>query len=171
MSETLFLEDLHPGKVWKSPGRTVTEADIVAFAGLTGDFDPLHIDHEYAANTPYGRPIAHGLLGVSFMAGLSSNFPRVKTLALVRIMDWQFVRPVFVGDTIHVETEIESILPKGRRSGEVLWDRRVLNQRDECVQLGKLVTLVSSQRFLPRNSPSVRTDDQLEAVATGRTGV
>lgn len=155
MSDVLYLEDIEPGASWTSPARTVTESDIVSFAGMTGDFDPLHVDHEFAAQTPYGKPIAHGLLGMSFMAGLSSCSPRMRTLAFVRIEDWQFQKPIYVGDTIHVITEVESITPRGRRSGEVVWHRKVVNQRGETVQSGKLVTLVSAQAFLPRSRASV----------------
>lgn len=168
MSETLYLEDIEPGSSWKSPARTVTETDIVSFAGTTGDYDPLHVDHEYASQTPYGKPIAHGLLGMSMMAGLSSTCPRMRTLALVRVDDWQFHKPVYVGDTIHVETEVETITPRGRRSGEVVWFRKLVNQRGECVQSGKIVTLVSSQSFLPRSKPvptSVKLDKLRQAAA------
>lgn len=155
MSEALYLEDIDVGSSWKSPARTVTESDIVSFAGMTGDFDPLHVDHEFAAETPYGKPIAHGLLGMSFMAGLSSNHPRMRTLAFVRIDDWQFLKPIFVGDTIHVVTSVASISPKGRRSGEVIWDRSLVNQKGETVQAGKIVTLVSAESFLPRTRKTV----------------
>jgi 3-hydroxybutyryl-CoA dehydratase len=153
MSECLYLEDLAVGASWTSPARTITETDIVSFAGMTGDFDPLHMDHEYARQTPYGKPIAHGLLGLSVLAGLSSTCPRVRTLALVKISDWQFQRPVFVGDTVHAVTQVEQIVPHGRRSGEVVWFRKLVNQRGECVQSGRLVTLVSSHAFLPRSHP------------------
>jgi 3-hydroxybutyryl-CoA dehydratase len=153
MSESLYLEDLSLGSSWTSPARTITETDIVAFAGMTGDFDPLHVDHEFAKQTPYGKPIAHGLLGMSLMAGLSSTCPRVRTLALVKVEDWQFQRPVFVGDTVHVVTQVEAISPRGRRSGEVKWFRKLVNQRGECVQSGRIVSLVSSHAFLPRSQP------------------
>ncbi len=153
MSECLFLEDLDIGSLWTSLARTITQTDIVSFAGMTGDFDPLHVDHEYARQTPYGKPIAHGLLGLSLMAGLSSNSPRVRTLALVKIGDWQFQRPIYVGDTVHAVTQVEAISPRGRRSGEVVWFRKLLNQRDECVQSGRITTLVSSRSFLPRSQP------------------
>ena len=151
MSESLYLEDLSVGSSWTSPARTLTESDIVSFAGMTGDDDPLHVDHEFAAETPYGKPIAHGLLGLSLMAGLSSTCPRIRTLALAKIDDWQFHRPIYVGDTVHVVTQVESITPRGRRSGEVVWFRKLVNQRGECVQSGKISTLVSSSAFLPRS--------------------
>ncbi len=150
MSDALYLEDLEVGRTWKSPSRTLTETDIMSFAGLTGDYDPLHVDREFAAETPYGRPIAHGLLGLSLMAGLSSTCPRVRTLALVRVDQWMFNRPVYIGDTVHVLTEVESITPRGRRSGEVVWFRKLINQRGECVQSGRISTLVSCHTFLPR---------------------
>ncbi|RMF44150.1 MAG: dehydratase [Planctomycetota bacterium] len=152
MSDVYFFEDLQPGMDWKSPGRTITESDIVAFAGLTGDYDPIHVDHEYAASTPYGKPMAHGLLGLSYLAGLSSHFPSVRTIAFVRILEWNFERPIFIGDTVHAVTEVESVSPKGRKSGEVVWFRQLINQRGERVQHGRLVTLVSSRQFLPRKS-------------------
>lgn len=155
MTDYLHFEDLEPGDNWCSQGRTLLESDIGAFAGLTGDFDPLHVDFEHAAKTPYGRPIAHGLLGLSFLAGLSSTCPRVRTLALVRLEDWQFQRPMFSGDTVHVETTVESLAPKGRRSGEVVWSRKLINQRGECVQSGRIITLVSSRSFLPRRQTSM----------------
>lgn len=152
MSDALYLEDLEVGRTWKSPARTLTETDIVSFAGMTGDYDPLHVDREFASETPYGKPIAHGLLGLSLMAGLSSTCPRVRTMALVRVDQWMFHRPIFIGDTLHVITEVESITPRGRRSGEVVWYRKLVNQRGECVQSGRISTLVSSHSFLPRTS-------------------
>ncbi len=152
MADYLHLEDLAPGQSWSSPARTLLESDIAAFAGLTGDYDPLHVDHEHAASTPYGRPIAHGLLGLSYMAGLSSTCPRVRTLAFVRIEDWRFQKPMYSGDTVYVMTTVETITPKGRRSGEVVWERKLINQRGECVQSGRLVTLVAARNFLPRTS-------------------
>ncbi len=152
MAECKYFEDLLPGQIWTSPARTITEADIVNFAGMTGDFDPLHVDHAFAAETPYRKPIAHGLLGLSLMAGLSSTSPRVRTAAFVRIDNWQFHLPIYIGDTIHVVTEVESSRPCGRRTGEVVWIRKVINQRGDCVQSGRLTTLVSSARLIPRTA-------------------
>lgn len=164
MSDALFLEDLEIGQTWKSPARTLTETDIVGFAGMTGDYDPLHVDREFAAETPYGRPIAHGLLGLAMMAGLSSTCPRVRTMALVRVDQWMFHRPIYIGDTVHTVTEVESITPRGRRSGEVVWFRKLINQRGECVQSGRISTLVSSHSFLPRTQavPRMKSASKLK---------
>lgn len=77
MTEPLHFGDLAVGDHWTSFGRTVTETDVVNFAGMTGDYDPLHVDHEFARQTPFGKPIAHGLLGLSLVAGLASQCPSV----------------------------------------------------------------------------------------------
>lgn len=164
MVECLFLEDLEIGALWTSPSRTVTETDVVFFAGMTGDYDPLHTDHEFAAQSHYGKPIAHGLLGMSLMAGLSSTTPRLRNLALTKIGIWEFHRPIYVGDTIFVVSSVESITPKGRRSGEVLWHRKLMNTRNECVQSGNIVTLVARKQMAPRTKVTVsRVSVEVEA--------
>ena len=142
VANELYFEDFEVGDTFLSPGRTITETDITNFACLTGDFNPLHVDHEFASNTPFGKPIAHGLLGLSYMAGIGSSSPVVKTAAFVGIRSWKFTRPIFAGDTIRVETEVAEKQQSGRRRGRVIWKRRVLNQHDEVVQEGELETLV-----------------------------
>lgn len=150
MAECLYLEQLELGAIWTSPSRTVTETDVVFFAGMTGDYDPLHTDHEFAAKSHYGKPIAHGLLGLSLMAGLSSTTPRLRNLALTKVESWDFHRPIYVGDTIYVVSVVDRITPRGRRSGEVVWHRKLMNSRQECVQSGRIVTIVARQSFAPR---------------------
>ena len=145
MSEMLYFEQLALGQSWRSPARTVTETDVVNFAGMTGDFNPLHVDHEFAGNGPFGRPIAHGLLGLSWVAGLGSHAPRPMTLAFLGISDWKFLKPVFVGDTLHVLTDVASLTSQGRRAGAVKWRRRLVNQAGEIVQEGIFETLVARQ--------------------------
>lgn len=141
-----FFDDLVVGDEWESPKRTVTETDVVLFAGLSGDFNPLHCDHSAATNTPFGRPVAHGLLGLSIASGLMSQSPRVDTLAFLGIIDWKFHKPILFGDTIHAVSRIENLQSqaKGRR-GVVTWHRRVFNQNGECVQEGRTQTLVRAR--------------------------
>lgn len=142
---TLGFLDLSVGDEWTSPGRTITEADVTAFAGLSGDFNPLHVDHEFARQGPFRRPVAHGLLGLAVSTGLTSHAPRVDTLAFLGIRDWQFVQPIAFGDTIHVRTRVVALEPKARgRRGVVTWHRQLLNQRGEVVQEGTTQTLVRS---------------------------
>ena len=108
---------------------------MTQFAAMTGDFNPLHVDHEFAAKGPFKRPIAHGLLGLSWVAGLSCNCPKINTVAFVAIRNWSFLRPVYFGDTIHVECEvIESRRSKSRPGrGLVRTRNEVKNQRGEVV--------------------------------------
>lgn len=146
MSEQLYFENLSVGDTWTSLGRTITEADVVNFAGMTGDYDPLHVDHEFARQTPFGKPIAHGLLGLSLVAGLSSHFPCVKTIAFMKIENWEFLKPIYVGDTVHVETEVTGKRMNGRRTGYVTWCRRLINQSGDVVQSGVFETLVSVEK-------------------------
>lgn len=142
MDAPLCFEDVGLGSVWHSPARTITETDVVNFAGMTGDYNPLHVDHEFARNTPFGKPIAHGLLGLSFVAGLGCFSPWVQTAAFLRIVDWKFDKPLFIGDTVRVRTEVLDKQPKGRRHGIVLWRRELINQNAEAVQSGSFETLV-----------------------------
>jgi acyl dehydratase len=140
----LYFDELKVGDSWRSRARTITEADVVNFACITGDFDPLHVDHEYARNTPFRKPIAHGLLGLSWMAGLSTTAPSVKTAAFVAIRDWRFLQPAFIGDTVHVVTEVTELAPRGRRRGLVVWKRKLINQQGTVLQEGVLETLVET---------------------------
>src|SRR5262245_56359944 len=100
----LYFDDVQIGQAWESPGRTVTEADIVNFAGISGDYNPIHMDHEFVKDTPFRRPIAHGLLTLAVSSGLTLYSPPMRTLAFIGIRDLVFKEPVFVGDTLHVKT-------------------------------------------------------------------
>src|SRR5262249_42132347 len=94
----LTFDDLAVGAGWESPARTVTEADVVGFAGISGDFNPLHMDHEAARQGPFGKPVAHGLLGLAIASGLASHSPRVETLAFLAILEWKFLHPIAFGE-------------------------------------------------------------------------
>src|SRR5262245_62825737 len=102
----LFFDDVAVGQEWESLGRTVTEADVVNFAGLSGDFNPIHVDHAFAKTTAFGKPIAHGLLVWSIASGLGIMAPPMRTLAFLTIERWVFIEPVFLGDTIRVRTKV-----------------------------------------------------------------
>src|SRR3954449_1132141 len=100
------FEEIEPGDRFVTPGRTVTEADVVGFAALTGDKHPQHTDAEWAAAGRFGERIAHGLLVLSYAAGLVPFDPD-RVVALRRIDDAVFKAPVRLGDTIHVEGSVE----------------------------------------------------------------
>jgi acyl dehydratase len=140
---SLFFDDLAVGDEWESPCRTVTEADVVAFAGLSGDFNPLHIDHEAARSGPFRKPVAHGLLGLAIASGLASHSPRVATLAFLQIKEWKFLLPIYFGDTIRVISRVHSLESRARgRRGLVTWHRRLVNQEGKTLQEGLTETLV-----------------------------
>lgn len=142
----LYWEDLEIGQQWRSPGRTITEADIVHFAGLSGDFNPIHVDHAFAATTPFRRPIAHGLLVLAVGSGLGINSPPVRTVAFLGMREWFFRDPVFPGDTIHVISTVLDKQPRGRgKRGEVTWRRQIFKQDDRLVMEGVTMTLVQGR--------------------------
>ncbi len=145
-SQHLFFDDVEVGQHWLSLGRTITETDIVNFAGLSGDFNPIHIDHEFARSTPFRRSIAHGLLVFSVGSGLGVNIPIMRTLAVLSIRDWQFREPVFIGDTIRVRSEVleKEARSRGRR-GVITWKRQLINQEGKVVQEGVTLTLVEGR--------------------------
>jgi 3-hydroxybutyryl-CoA dehydratase len=163
-NEPLAFEQLCIGDKWTSPLREILESDLMGFADLTGDHDPLHTDPVFAANGPFGKPVAHGLLGLSILAGLSSKSPSVLTAALVDIRSWSFSKPVFVGDSLYAVTEVIDLKSRGRRHGEVHWYRQLFNQRDERVQEGILVTLVSRRVPLPNRKTMDSTLTPSEAI-------
>jgi acyl dehydratase len=156
--QVLGFDDLEIGDEWESPGRTITETDVVLFAGLSGDHNPLHSNHELSKSGPFGRPVAHGLLGLAIATGLISQSPRIDTLAFLAILEWQFILPIGFGDTIKVVSRIEGKEPQARgRRGVITWHRRVVNQIGQVVQEGRTRTLVrgSSQ---PTSPPPTQDD-------------
>lgn len=148
MSPTpLYFEDLHLGDEFLSPARTVTEADVTLFAGLTGDHNPLHTDEEFAKRTPFGRRIAHGLLGLSMAVGLASRLGLFDGTGIGFLgLEWSFVAPIFLGDTIRVRFSVEQKrATKKPDRGVLVLATEVLNQRGEVVQRGKRTYLVRSR--------------------------
>ncbi|MDG3005252.1 MaoC family dehydratase [Paludisphaera mucosa] len=151
----LGFNDLVVGDEWESAGRTVTEADVATFAGLSGDFNALHVDHAWAAKGPFGRPVAHGLLGLALASGLASTAPRMDTLAFLAVLEWKFLLPIAFGDTVRVVSTVESIEPQSRgRRAVVIWRRRLLNQDDRPVQEGRTQTLVRARSLPADDEPS-----------------
>src|SRR5947207_1071984 len=130
----LYFEDVAVGQEWESQGRTLTEADVVNFAGLSGDFNPIHIDHEFARTTPFRRPIAHGLLVWSMSSGLGLYAPPMRTLAFLSVREWYFREPVFIGDTISMRSKVleKEARSRGRR-GVIAWGRQIVNQAAKIV--------------------------------------
>ncbi len=135
----MWFEEFEPGQQLTTASRTVTEADVVNFAGLSGDFYPAHVDAEFGEQSIYGQRIAHGLLVLSIASGLLIQTGVLDgTLGAFREIDnWRFRQPVFIGDTLHVRMEVTRTKAVPRMEGglvEVGLD--VINQRDEVVMNG-----------------------------------
>ncbi len=143
----LYFEDLVEGAEIVSPARTVTESDIMLFAGLTGDYNPLHTDAQYAADTIFGQRIAHGLLGLAIAGGLGWRVGFLEgTVEAFRDLEWKFSQPVFIGDTIHIRLRISETKPMKRLGGGlVTFDVRMLNQHGDIVQRGSWSLLMKSK--------------------------
>ncbi|RJX36014.1 MAG: dehydratase [Desulfarculus sp.] len=145
MFDSLYFDDFSLGQKFISKSRTVTEADLVNFAAVTWDHNSLHTDAEYAKQTPYKKRIAHGILGIAMHAGLTSHLTADSILALLSL-SWDFKKPVFIGDTIHVEQIVKEMrqLSDGSR-GVLTFAKKVINQNGEVVQQG-LVTVLLAMR-------------------------
>jgi acyl dehydratase len=148
----IYYEDIEVGLELISPARTLTEADIVNFAGLSGDFNPIHTDAEFVKITPYGQRIAHGLLGLSMASGLAARVPNAELHRLVAFlgMTWDFRNPVFIGDTIYVQQTVASKRTISKPGlGIVVYDAKVINQRNEVCQEGQWKLLYMMRNAAP----------------------
>ena len=144
----LYFEEFQLGQAITSQGRTVTEADVVAFAALSGDWNPMHTDAEFAARHPFGQRVAHGLLGLAIASGLAVRlgFLEETVLAFRELGEWKFSLPVYIGDTIHVRaTVIETKEMRRLGGGLVTLKVEILNQDDKVVQRGTWGVLVKSR--------------------------
>lgn len=121
------FDGLQEGTRFTTRGRTITEADVVGFAALTGDWHPQHADAEWARSSAFGERIAHGMLVVSFAVGLVPLDPE-RVIALRRVRDAVFRRPVRLGDTIHVSGRVAAIKPAAEDAGLVTLAIDVLRQ-------------------------------------------
>lgn len=142
-----YFEEFAVGDTIVTAGRTVTEADIVHFAGLSGDYTQIHTDAAYAASGMFGQRVAHGLLVLSIASGLAVQTGMVEgTVLAFRELAWKFSRPVTIGDTIRAEIEIIETKPVARLGGgSVEMKVNVRNQHDEIVHRGNWIMLVKSK--------------------------
>lgn len=146
-TQGLFFEEYTVGDAITSQGRTVTEGDIVSFAMLSGDWNPLHTDAEAARQTPYGERIAHGLLVLSMATGLAERLGFMnQTVIGFMGLEWQFRAAVKIGDTIRVHATVSEMKPMPRLGGGyVTFKVQILNQEDKAAQRGTWTILVKSK--------------------------
>lgn len=133
-----YYEEFEEGATLRTRGRTVTEADVVAFAGLTGDFNPLHTSATYAETTMFGQRIAHGMLSLSYAVGQAYQLGFLEqTVLAFRELEMKFSQPVFIGDTLTVELTVKEKKPVPRLGGgNVVMDVKIVNQDGKTVQKG-----------------------------------
>jgi acyl dehydratase len=144
----LYFEEFDAGQSITSVGRTITEADVVNFAALSGDWNAIHTDAEHAAEHPFGQRVAHGLLVMSVASGLAMRlgFLEGTALAFREIGNWKFSLPVFFDDTIYVRATVTETKPMRRLGGGLVNLKvEILNQDDKVVQRGTWGVLVQSQ--------------------------
>jgi acyl dehydratase len=148
MAQGLTFDEFNVGDKFVSQGRTVTEADVVSFAGLSGDFNPLHTDATFAAGTPFGERIAHGMLIAAIATGMA-NWTGVfegTTLALMQQL-LQYKGAVKFGDTVHLELTVAEKKPTSKDDrGVVIFDARMINQDGEIVLDGQWTLLMRAKK-------------------------
>ncbi len=146
-STGLYFEEFELGDSVVSPGRTITEADIVQFAMLSGDWNQIHTDAEYSKEQMTGERIAHGLLVLSAATGLATRLGFMEdTVIAFMSLEWEFRQVVKIGDTIRVKATVADKKEVRRLGGGFVWFKvEVLNQHDQKVQRGKWKVLVKNR--------------------------
>ena len=142
----MYFEEFEVGFEIQTAARTITEADIVNFAGLSGDFNFIHVDAEAVKTTPFGQRVAHGMLVASIATGLAvqQGFIDGTTLAF-RELNWKFTKPVRIGDTIQTRIKVLETKPMARLGGGlVTFEARVVNQKGDVVHKGVWKMLMKS---------------------------
>jgi acyl dehydratase len=150
---------LTPGQSWTTPGRTIGAGDIDLFAGLVGDFTPIHVDEVFAKSSPYGTRIAHGPLAMATAIGMltQTGILGERVIGLLNL-NWDFSGPVKIDDTIRSRVTLEQQRPTSKPSRAVAtFVFEVINQRDEVVQRGSMLVLL-------------RADDESKAESENKTG-
>jgi acyl dehydratase len=140
----LLFDEFEIGQSWTSPARTITEADLVLFAGISGDFNPLHTDEEYSKRTQFGGRIFHGPGVFAIATGLESRLGIKEGTAIAFLgMQWNLKGPVRIGDTIRVEQSVAALKPSSSKPdrGVVTFDVAVVNQNDEVCQDGQWLVM------------------------------
>ncbi|MEY8757846.1 MaoC/PaaZ C-terminal domain-containing protein [Peribacillus frigoritolerans] len=150
----LYFDDFSLGDEMISPRRTITETDVVQFTGLSGDFNALHIDEEFAKETPFKTRVAHGLLSVAVVTGLQAMMGNVNNTALGLLeINWTFKKGVIPGDTIYSKFVVKEKKETSKKDRGVLTRSvYVYNQRKELVSEGEIVLLMKRKI----SSPSLR---------------
>ena len=143
----LYFEEFEVGATMRTRGRTITEADLVQFAALTGDYNPMHTDAEYSRGAFMGQRVAHGMLTISYAIGQAYQLGILERTVLgFRGLEMKFSSPVYIGDTIHAELKVAETKAARRLGGGVVaLDIRILKQDGAVAQKGRLSLLMMSK--------------------------
>jgi len=143
----MYFEQFQVGDEISSQARTITEADITAFAALSGDYNPLHTNAEFAKRAAFGQRIAHGLLGLSIASGLAARTGFIDgTAQAFTTLNWRFKAPIYIGDTVHLKAVINRLRAMSSLGGGLVYlDVSLINQRNETVQQGEWSLIISSR--------------------------
>ena len=143
-----FIGDFVVGSVAVSPGRTVTETDVVSFSWVSGDTNPMHTDAEYSAKSPIGSRIAHGALGLSICTGLSARLGYLDgtAIAALGIDEWRFIKPIYLNDTVTLRaTVVEARTTSKPDRGVLVRRMELFNQHGDLLQTGLMTTMVRTR--------------------------
>lgn len=142
----LYFEDIEEGRHMVTRGRTITEADLVQFAGLTGDYNPMHTDAAYMERSAFGQRVAHGMLTLSYAVGQAYQLGFMeRTVLAFRGLEMKFSLPVFIGDTLHAEMTVKNKKEARRLGGGLVdIDVKIVNQDGKTVQSGTWTILLAS---------------------------
>jgi acyl dehydratase len=157
------FDRLRRGDAFSSPGRTITETDLVSFSALTGDRHPVHADAEWAQSSQFGARIAHGMLLLSYAVGLAPLDPD-HVVALRGINDVTFRRPVHIGDTIHLQGEVEELKEIDSQLGSVIFKWRLVNQRGEVAVRARVTALWRRAEATDTSEPDSNAESDLREV-------
>ena len=143
MARGLYFSEFSIDQTFTTVRRTITETDVVMFAGLSGDYNPLHTDVVFAEKTPFGQRVAHGMLITSISTGLAQTLGIFEgtTMALMQ-QTFKYTAPTFFGDTIHLEMRVDKVKPSSKGGkGVVTFASRIIKQDGTVVNEGEWVVL------------------------------
>ena len=144
----MYFEEFQLGQQITTAGRTITEADIINFAGISGDFNQMHVDADYSKNSAFGQRVAHGFLVLSVISGLAvqTGVMEGTVIAFREVSEWKFAKPVFIGDTVNAMLDVKEIKEIRRiGGGSVTIEVSVKNQHGDIVMKGTWVVLIKAR--------------------------
>jgi acyl dehydratase len=147
----MYFEDYQLNEEFSSQERIISEEDIIEFARLTDDYNPIHLDPQYARNSIYEKRIAHGMLGLSVISGLAFSLGlSEKTTLAFRALEWKFREPIYIGDSIRAVFKVnKKRIITNQQGGLIIFKVRALNQSERLIQTGKWSLIIERRKFTP----------------------